>query len=189
MQDLLIVLLLNVWCLICDASSVKCDVWYVALCVNTIGRCLIWHLSSNLRKPRPSTALRQEISSVVGITIIQPVLLLLPSVTTSSLLQAFREWQARFQAISLVDEFIEVSTTTHFLVLMIWINSGMLMQERQKHDKCWRNLNVLYSQIKEADRLLEILRVWHNWANGRYPLWVSKCFKNPFDCRSDTDGL
>ena len=74
MQDLLIVLLLNVWCLICDAWSVKCDVWYVALCVNTIGRCLIWHLSSNLRKPRPSTALRQEISSVVGITIIQPVL-------------------------------------------------------------------------------------------------------------------
>lgn len=43
------------------------------------------------------------------------------------LTMAFREWQTRFQAISRVDEFIE---------------------------------------IKEADRLLEILRVWHNWASG-----------------------
>ena len=61
-------------CMMSYLRSVKCDVWYVALCVNTICRCLIWHLSSDLRKPRPSTALRQEISSVVAITIIQPVL-------------------------------------------------------------------------------------------------------------------
>lgn len=43
------------------------------------------------------------------------------------LTMAFREWQARFHAVSLVSEFIE---------------------------------------IKETDRLSEVLRGWHSWANG-----------------------